>query len=49
MSLSLMNMLSLSSSVHIALIACLYTSPLSVQPLQSRSFLSYVSYATTAA
>jgi hypothetical protein len=47
-----MDMLGLSS-VRIAHVACLsfalQTSPLSVQALQSKSCLSYVSYATTAA
>jgi hypothetical protein len=57
MGLSLMNMLGLSSSVHFTRIACywkclpfaLHTSPLSVRALQSRSCLSYISYATMAA
>jgi hypothetical protein len=57
MGLSLMNMPGLSSSVRIASKACywktlpfaLYTIPLSVQDLQSRSFLSHVSYAIMAA
>jgi hypothetical protein len=52
-----MNMLGLSSSVHFALIAyyckilvfALHTSPLSVEALQSRSFLYYITHATTAA
>jgi hypothetical protein len=51
-----MNMLGLSPSVHNALIAllkilpfALYTNPLSVQVFLSRSCLSYISYATTAA
>jgi hypothetical protein len=47
MGLSLMNMLALLSSVRIAFV--LYTSPLSVQALQSRSCLSYAAYAITAA
>jgi hypothetical protein len=55
--LPLMNMLGLSSSVHFTHIACywkclpfvLHTSPMSVQALQSRSCLYYISYATTAA
>jgi hypothetical protein len=55
MGLSLMNMLGLLSSVRMAhmllkiLPFTLRASPLSVQALQSRSCLSYVSYATTAA
>jgi hypothetical protein len=57
MALSLTNMLGLSSSVHFTHIACywkclpfaLHTSPLSVQALQGRSCLYYVSYATTTA
>jgi hypothetical protein len=58
MGLSLMNTLGFSSSVRIAhihsmllkiLAFVLYASPLSVQVLQSRSCLSYLSSATTAA
>jgi hypothetical protein len=57
MGLSFMYMLGLSLGVHIAHVAwywkfflfAQYTSPLSVQALQSRSCLSYVSYVTTAA
>jgi hypothetical protein len=37
-------------SMLLKILPCaLHTSPLSVQALQSRSYLSYVSYATTAA
>jgi hypothetical protein len=50
MGLSLMNMLGLSSRVLLKILPCaVYTSPLSVLSLQSKSCLSYLSYATTAA
>jgi hypothetical protein len=56
MGLSLMNMLGLLPRVRIAHIACYckvflvhYAEALSLQALQGRSYLSYVSYTTTAA